>query len=91
MYRTIVIAFSTLDGVIEDPDGRGGHQTAAGPSATARGGSRRQVQARPALETGALLDGSHDLATVLGDMAPTHGRLLRRHEPRPQASSCPGP
>jgi dihydrofolate reductase len=24
MYRTIVIAFSTLDGVIEDPDGRGG-------------------------------------------------------------------
>lgn len=24
MYRTIVIAFSTLDGVIEDPDGTGG-------------------------------------------------------------------
>lgn len=24
MYRTIIIAFSTLDGIIEDPDGRGG-------------------------------------------------------------------
>ena len=24
MYRTIVIAFSTLDGVVEDPDGRDG-------------------------------------------------------------------
>lgn len=24
MYRTIVLAYSTLDGIIEDPDGRGG-------------------------------------------------------------------
>lgn len=58
MYRTIVIAFSTLDGVIEDPDGSngtpgGGWAFRHGPGAVA--GDKFKLG--PVLATGALLLG----------------------------------
>jgi dihydrofolate reductase len=58
MYRTIVIAFSTVDGIIEDPDGRaatpnGGWAFRHGPDAVA--GDRFRLG--PVLDSGALLLG----------------------------------
>jgi len=58
MYRTIVIAFSTLDGVIEDPDGsagtpNGGWAFRHGPEAIA--GDKFKMG--PVLDTGVLLLG----------------------------------
>jgi dihydrofolate reductase len=58
MHRTIVITFSTLDGVIEDPDGRGGTPNGGwafrhGPEAVA--GDKFKLGSL--LETGALLFG----------------------------------
>jgi dihydrofolate reductase len=58
MYRTIVIAFSTLDGVVEDPDGRdgtpnGGWAFRHGPTAIA--GDKFKLGA--VLDTGVLLMG----------------------------------
>ena len=58
MYRTIVIAFSTLDGVIEDPDGsdgtpNGGWAFRHGPEAVA--GDKFKMG--PILDTGVLLLG----------------------------------
>ena len=58
MYRTIVIAFSTLDGIIEDPDGRsgtpnGGWAFRHGPEAVA--GDKFKLGT--VLDTGVLLLG----------------------------------
>jgi dihydrofolate reductase len=58
MYRTIVIAFATVDGVIEDPDGRagtpyGGWAFRHGPEAVA--GDKFKLG--PVLESGVLLLG----------------------------------
>jgi len=58
MYRTIVISFSTLDGVMEDPDGRdgtpnGGWAFRHGPEVV--GGDKFKIG--PLLETGVLLMG----------------------------------
>jgi dihydrofolate reductase len=58
MYRTIVIAFSTLDGVVEDPDGRdgtpyGGWAFRHGPEFVA--GDKFKLG--PILQTGVLLMG----------------------------------
>lgn len=58
MYRTIVIAFSTVDGVIEDPDGtagtpNGGWAFRHGPEAVA--GDKFKLG--PVLESGVLLLG----------------------------------
>jgi dihydrofolate reductase len=58
MYRTIVIAFSTVDGVTEDPDGRdgtpnGGWAFRHGPEVV--GGDKFKLG--PILETGVLLLG----------------------------------
>lgn len=58
MYRTIVIAFSTLDGIVEDPDGTtgtpvGGWAFRHGPEAVA--GDKFKLET--ALETGVLLLG----------------------------------
>jgi dihydrofolate reductase len=58
MYRTIVIAFSTVDGIIEDPDGtsgtpNGGWAFRHGPQAVA--GDKFKLG--PALESGVLLLG----------------------------------
>jgi dihydrofolate reductase len=58
MYRTIVIAFSSLDGVVEDPDGRagtpnGGWAFRHGPEAV----SGDVFKLGPVLDTGVLLLG----------------------------------
>jgi dihydrofolate reductase len=58
MYRTIVVAFSTLDGIIEDPDGSAGTPTGGwafrhGPEAVA--GDKFKLG--PILNTGVLLFG----------------------------------
>ena len=58
MYRTIVIAFSTVDGIIEDPDGRdgtpnGGWAFRHGPEVVA--GDKFKLG--PVLESGVLLLG----------------------------------
>jgi dihydrofolate reductase len=58
MHRTIVLAFSTLDGIMEDPDGRdgtpnGGWAFRHGPEAVA--GDKFKLG--PVLETGVLLMG----------------------------------
>lgn len=58
MYRTVVIAFSTLDGVIADPDGRAGTPTGGwafrhGPEVVA--GDKFKLG--PLLDTGVLLLG----------------------------------
>ena len=58
MYRTIVVAFSTLDGIIEDPDGsagtpNGGWAFRHGPGAVA--GDKFKLG--PILETGILVFG----------------------------------
>jgi dihydrofolate reductase len=58
MYRTIVIAFSTVDGVTEDPDGRdgtpnGGWAFRHGPEVV--GGDKFELG--PILQTGVLLFG----------------------------------
>lgn len=58
MHRTIVIAFTTFDGVVEDPDGtagtaKGGWAFRHGPEAVAGD----TFQLGPVLETGALLVG----------------------------------
>jgi dihydrofolate reductase len=58
VYRTIVIAFTTLDGVMEDPDGRGGMPNggwAFRHGAEALAGDKFELGA--VLETGALLLG----------------------------------
>jgi dihydrofolate reductase len=58
MYRTIVIAFSTLDGIVEDPDGRAGTPSGGwafrhGPEAVA--GDKFKLG--PVLQSGTLLLG----------------------------------
>ncbi|HLI01416.1 MAG TPA: dihydrofolate reductase family protein [Acidimicrobiales bacterium] len=58
MYRTIVIAFSTLDGIVEDPDGRdgtasGGWAFRHGPEVV--GGDKFKLG--PLFDTGVLLLG----------------------------------
>lgn len=58
MYRTIVIAFSTLDGIVEDPDGRDGTRNGGwafrhGPEVV--GGDKFKLG--PLFDTGVLLVG----------------------------------
>jgi dihydrofolate reductase len=54
--QTIVLAFSTLDGIIEDPDGRGGN-TPRRLGLPRRPVASRPFPARPKLDTGVLLLG----------------------------------
>ena len=90
MYRTIVIAFSTVDGIIEDPDGtpgtpNGGWAFRHGPEAVA--GDKFKSGPRPRQRR--ALAGPQDLAAVLQHLAQPDRRLLDRHEPHPQAGGLP--
>ncbi len=92
MQQTIVIAFSSLDGIIEDPDGSGGTASGGwafrhGPEAVA--GDKFRLG--PVLDSGVLRAGPADLGAVLPHLAHPDRRVLHRHEPHPQAGRLPHP
>ena len=86
MYRTIVIAFSTLDGVVEDPDGRDGTPNggwAFRHGAEAVAGDKFKLGTDP--RNRRAVDRSQDLAGLSQTLAEQDRRLLGCHEPDSQA------